>query len=35
MLVRRDEFRASKAMVHRVMNTPNIEVHYNLRQKRF
>ncbi|WP_129713958.1 thioredoxin-disulfide reductase [Pedobacter sp. SYP-B3415] len=29
MLVRRDEFRASKAMVHRVMNTPNIEVVYN------
>lgn len=26
MLVRRDEFRASKAMVHRVMNTENIEV---------
>ena len=29
MLVRRDEFRASKAMVHRVMNTPQIEVLYN------
>jgi thioredoxin reductase (NADPH) len=29
MLVRRDEFRASKAMVHRVMHTPNIEVVYN------
>ncbi len=29
MLVRRDEFRASKAMVHRVINTPNIEVHFN------
>ncbi len=29
MLVRRDEFRASKAMMHRVMNTPNIEIHYN------
>lgn len=29
MLVRRDEFRASKAMVHRVLNTPNIEVLYN------
>lgn len=29
MLVRRDEFRASKAMVHRVLNTPNIEVVYN------
>jgi thioredoxin reductase (NADPH) len=26
MIVRRDEFRASKAMVHRVMTTPNIEV---------
>ncbi|RZK47063.1 MAG: thioredoxin-disulfide reductase, partial [Pedobacter sp.] len=29
MLVRRDEFRASKAMVHRVLNTPNIEVIYD------
>jgi len=29
MLVRRDEFRASKAMVNRVLNTPNIEVIYN------
>ena len=29
MIVRRDEFRASKAMVHRVLNTPNIEVIYN------
>lgn len=29
MLVRRDEFRASKAMVHRVLNTPNIEVLFN------
>ncbi|WP_039053653.1 thioredoxin-disulfide reductase [Sphingobacterium sp. T2] len=29
MLVRRDEFRASKAMYHRVINTPNIEVLYN------
>ena len=29
MLVRRDEFGASKAMMHRVMNTPNIEVLYN------
>ena len=29
LLVRRDEFRASKAMVYRVLNTPNIEVHYN------
>ncbi len=26
MIVRRNEFRASKAMVNRVMNTPNIEV---------
>ncbi len=29
MLVRRDEFRASKAMQHRVLNTKNIEVKYN------
>lgn len=29
MLVRRDEFRASKAMVTRVLNTPNIEIIYN------
>lgn len=29
MLVRKDYFRASKAMVHRVQNTPNIEVKYN------
>ena len=29
MLVRRDEFRASKAMMHRVMHTDNIEVIYN------
>jgi thioredoxin reductase (NADPH) len=29
MIVRRHEFRASKAMVHRVLNTPNIEVLYN------
>ena len=29
MIVRRDEFRASKAMVHRVMHTPNIEILYN------
>ncbi|WP_353185845.1 thioredoxin-disulfide reductase [Parapedobacter lycopersici] len=29
MLVRRDEFRASKAMQHRVLSTPNIEIHYN------
>jgi thioredoxin reductase (NADPH) len=29
MIVRRDEFRASKAMVHRVQHTPNIEIIYN------
>lgn len=29
MFVRRDEFRASKAMQHRVLNTANIEIHYN------
>jgi len=29
MLVRRDEFRASKIMAERVLNTPNIEVMYN------
>jgi len=29
MLVRRDEMRASKAMQHRVENTPNIEIMYN------
>ncbi|TZF84628.1 thioredoxin-disulfide reductase [Pedobacter sp. BS3] len=29
MLVRRDEFRASKAMQNRVLHTPNIEIHYN------
>lgn len=28
MLVRKDEFRASKAMIHRVENTPNIEVKF-------
>ncbi|MFC3197396.1 thioredoxin-disulfide reductase [Parapedobacter deserti] len=33
MLVRRDEFRASKAMQHRVLNTPNIEIHYNTQAK--
>ncbi len=33
MLVRRDEFRASKAMQHRVLNTPNIEIHYNSETK--
>lgn len=29
MLVRKDELRASKAMQHRVLNTPNIEVLFN------
>ncbi len=29
MIVRRDELRASKAMQHRVMNTPNIEIIWN------
>ncbi len=29
MIVRRDEMRASKAMQHRVTNTPNIEILYN------
>ncbi|HCR77266.1 MAG TPA: thioredoxin-disulfide reductase [Chryseobacterium sp.] len=29
MLVRKDEFRASKVMVHRVNNTPNIEVKFH------
>ncbi|MGN6181444.1 MAG: thioredoxin-disulfide reductase [Mucilaginibacter sp.] len=29
MLIRRDEFRASKAMMHRVLNTHNIEILYN------
>ncbi len=33
MLVRRDEFRASKAMVNRVLSTPNIEVIYNTEAK--
>jgi len=33
MIVRRDEFRASKAMVHRVLNTPNIELLYNTETK--
>jgi thioredoxin reductase (NADPH) len=28
MLVRRGEFRASKAMQNRVLNTPNIQIHY-------
>ena len=29
MIVRKSEFRASKAMQHRVMNTPNIEIHFD------
>lgn len=29
MIVRRDQMRASKAMQHRVMNTPNIEILWN------
>jgi len=29
MIVRRDEFRASKAMQNRVLTTPNITVHFN------
>jgi thioredoxin reductase (NADPH) len=29
MLVRKDHFRASKAMIHRVENIENIEIHYN------
>ena len=29
MLVRKDAMRASKAMIHRVENTPNIEILYN------
>lgn len=33
LLVRRDEFRASKAMVHRVENTPNIEILFNSETK--
>ena len=33
MLVRRDEMRASKAMQHRVFNTPNIEVLFNYNTK--
>lgn len=33
MLVRRDEFRASKAMEKRVLNTPNIEIVYNTETK--
>jgi thioredoxin reductase (NADPH) len=33
MLVRRNEFRASKAMMHRVLNTHNIEILYNTETK--
>ena len=33
MIVRRDEMRASKAMQHRVLNTPNIEVLWNTTTK--
>lgn len=33
MLVRRDEFRASKAMINRVMKTKNIEIMYNTETK--
>jgi thioredoxin reductase (NADPH) len=29
LFVRRDEMRASKIMQHRVMNTPNVEIHWN------
>ncbi|MBI1222314.1 MAG: thioredoxin-disulfide reductase [Bacteroidetes bacterium] len=29
MIVRKDHFKASKAMQHRVENTPNIEIHFN------
>src|SRR5690606_36240023 len=29
MIVRKDTFRASKAMQHRVMTNPKIEIHYN------
>ncbi len=33
MIVRKGEMRASKAMQHRVLNTPNIEVIYNSETK--
>ena len=33
MIVRREEFRASKAMQHRVLHTPNIIIHYNSETK--
>ena len=29
MIIRTDKMRASKAMQHRVMNTPNIKIHWN------
>jgi thioredoxin reductase (NADPH) len=33
MIIRKNEMRASKAMQHRVLNTPNIEVIYNSQTK--
>ncbi len=33
MIIRRDEMRASKAMQHRVLNTPNIEILWNTSTK--
>jgi thioredoxin reductase (NADPH) len=33
MIIRRSEFRASKAMMHRVLNTHNIEILYNTETK--
>ena len=33
MIVRKDELKASKAMQHRVFNTPNIEVHFHTETK--
>ena len=33
MIIRKDEMRASKAMQHRVLNTPNIEVIFNSKTK--
>ena len=33
MIVRKDDFRASKAMQHRVLNTPNLEVIFNSETK--
>ena len=35
LLVRRDEMRASKAMQHRVFNTPNLEVLFNHGNKKY